>query len=395
MNGIKTVFNKEIREMLRDKRVLQATIVMPVFIIALFVFLMGFVSSQVSKPQTQPIGLVGMDAETFTSLADSESDFELIEFTSQDSGREALDEKDVRLLVVYPEDFLAKRGTPEATVNVFFDSDDPLSALSLRTVASVVEEQNKAYLKETLQINDLPESLAIPVPLETTDIKEATGMGGSPLVSLLPYLIVLWAFYGGMSIVSDLVAGEKERGTMETLLISPIGRGEVALGKMLALLAVCFVSSITTLVGVTLLGMLNLEVTKDLFPTGLSISPLDLGVTVVILVLLCAMFSCLMTAISAYARNIRESQTYLSLLSFVILLPAIFSQFIGFTGAEKAPWVAWTPILNTAMAIRNALKGETDALIMIGSVTTNLALAIVLALVAVRLFRKEEILLRV
>jgi sodium transport system permease protein len=150
-----------------------------------------------------------------------------------------------------------------------------------------------------------------------------------------------------------------------------------------------------TFVGVAILGLLDLEITRSLFPEqgGLPLSAV--GITGGILVSLVAFFASLLVAISAASRNIRESQTYLGGLSFVVLLPAVFSQVIGFTGAENELWVAFTPILNSAMGLRAALAGEGLTPAAGGAVATNLTLALLCTILAVRLFRREGMVLRV
>ncbi len=396
LNGAKKVFTKEIREMVRDRRVLMATVVMPIFIIALFFILIGFVSKQVSGSASIPVAIVGMDK---SSLTDQFPETDLSGFIFVESETEAknlITEKSARLALIYPSDFQNSILSGKAKIVALFDADDPLSMVALSSLRGEIFRGNIQLVRSTLQANNLSPDLATPISMEEINVaKSKDGTAGSQIIGLLPYLIVLWSFYGGMSIVSDLVAGEKERGTMETLLISPIRRAEVAIGKVLALSLVCTVSGITTLVGIGLLATIKTEITKDLFPSGLNLSPGAMLALVLVLVSLSTFFSALMVSISAYSRNIRESQTYLSLLSFVILMPAIFSQFIGFTGSEKAAWVSFTPVLNSAMTIRGAVKGEIDLPLIFATIGINGVLSAIFLFAAIQLFRKEEILLRV
>lgn len=381
--------------MKRDRRVLMSTLVMPVFMIALFVMLIGFVSQQVKKPSVMKIGVVGMSPSEMVGQLDGKGDEHYVFAESELDARSLIASKAVRAAVIYPPDYLGKLKDGHTTVRVLYSSDDPLSGAMLGGLKAQIADGNKKIAAAVLEKNGINPELAEAVRVEGVDIAKKDGLAGSEIVTLIPYLIVIWAFYGGMSIVSDLVAGEKERGTMETILISPIKRAEVALGKILALGVTCFASSMTTLVGVALLAAVNLPQTREMFPNGVQISPLGLGAIVLVLVSLCTLFASLMVGISASARNIRESQTYLSLLSFLVLMPAIFSQFIGFTGAEKAAWVSYVPVLNSSMAIRNGIKGEVDLMLIAPTVFINVAIGFVCVLWAVRQFRREEILLRV
>lgn len=181
---------------------------------------------------------------------------------------------------------------------------------------------------------------------------------------------------------------------METLLISPVHRSQIVLGKFLSLSAVCFVSSLTTLVGVVIVGSLKFELTEALFPTGLHLSLLSIVEIGAILIPLVMFFAGVMLSVSAFAKNVREAQTYLTLVSFLVIMPAIFSQFIGFTESQNALWVRLTPILNSAIALKEALVGKLEFVPFLMTVGTSLALAAIAIWVSFWLFSREQILAR-
>ncbi len=393
--GTKQVFLKEIREFARDRRVLQASVIMPIFMIAVFVMIMGIVQRTVEEHPTITVAYVHTGDREFLEKLDSAEGIELTPVTSWDAGIELVHAKEARLVMDVPESLMQQIAVGQATIRVGFKSDDPLSMISASTIRQAVAEANSEAIKTVLIEQGLPEHRAQPLKLEQVNVSQSQGMGGSDIVSLLPYLIVLWAFYGGMAIVADLVAGEKERGTMETLLVSPVRRAAVALGKTLALMVVCFLGSLTTVAAVIIVGALQLPFTKSLFPTGMAIHPLDILGIIILLISLVAFFSALLVTVCARSRNIREAQTYLGGLSFIIILPAIFSQIIGFTGMEDALWVRWTPILNTAVQLKNLISGAGHYAGLGPAILLNFVLAAIFLRIAMQLFRREEILLRV
>ncbi len=393
--GIKEIFRKEVKELGRDRRVLQTALIMPVFLVALFAVLMGLIQRSVlDNPVISMAVVAGGDEQLLESLRDS-SELDLRIVTSYAAGVELMQAKETRLVVQFPPDIARAVASGTGEVKIAYLQSDPMSQVALGAMREAIRQANTEGVKALLRQQNLDANLAEPLQLSVEDATPKKGMSGSELVGLLPYLVVLWAFYGGMSIVSDMVAGEKERGTMETVLISAVKRGEIAVGKILALACVCLMSATMTFVGVAILGLLDLEITRSLFPEqgGLPLSAV--GITGGILLSLVAFFASLLVAISAASRNIRESQTYLGGLSFVVLLPAVFSQVIGFTGAEKELWVAFTPILNSAMGLRAALAGEGLTPAAGGAFATNLALALLCTIIAVRLFRREGMVLRV
>lgn len=220
-------------------------------------------------------------------------------------------------------------------------------------------------------------------------------MGGSMIVGMLPYFIVIWAFFGGFSVAGDLVAGEKERGTLETLLITPALRGQIALGKFLALSLVSLLSALTSLVGVLVVGTLRLPMTAELFPKGQIVPLPSIVVIFAILIPLVALFASVLLAVSSRSRNMREAQTKLTSVSMIVTMPAIFSQFIGFTDMGKAAWVQFTPILNSSVAIRSALLGKNDWGFHLSTITVSLVLALLAFRFAVKAFDREEVLSRI
>jgi len=182
---------------------------------------------------------------------------------------------------------------------------------------------------------------------------------------------------------------------LETLLTTPVGRRQVALGKLLALTTMCAIASLAAVLTLAILAALRLPITKTVFEGGFGISPLGALVAVGVVLPLAAMFAALLLAISTFARNTREAQTYLAQTSVIVLIPAIFSQFIGLTDAGRAGWVAFVPVLNVANVIRMALLGRFDPGAIAITIGVSAGLAAAGLFIAVTLFSREEVLTRI
>ncbi|HXH61273.1 MAG TPA: ABC transporter permease [Fimbriimonadaceae bacterium] len=395
MNRSIIILLKEIREMLRDRRVRNAAFVTPVFMIVIFIYLFGVIEQNVKSKRALPLAFVNAQSNQLSEAIRKADGVTVEDAKSVDEALQMRKDGAVLAVVDFKSDFDKTLASGDASVTIYYDSSEPLSSIAMSAVRETVNELNKSEAQAALKQHGLSTKLLEPITLTAKDIQKKTGLAGSAIVGLIPYLIVLWAFYGGFSIVSDLVAGEKERGTLETLLVSPVTRRQVALGKFFSLAAICFASSMTTLVAVVVVGFLNLPMTRALFPNGLQISALSIIELLAILVPLVVFFAGILLSVSAYAKNTRESQTYLTLVSFLILLPAIFSQFIGFTGAQHATWVRFTPVLNSAVAIREALLGTLGFTPFVAAVAVSVVLGLLMLKVSVWLFSREEILTRV
>ncbi len=396
MRGVLLIFRKETREMLRDRRVITGAFVAPIFLIVMMLALFGFVSDTIKKPKAPKLAIIASHTPSDFERKLSESrDLQVTQASSRAEGQKLLEEGKVKAVLEFDPDFETELAKGGAKLTVYYDDDEPTSQIAVGALEASVSKANHDAVAELFKGKGLSSGLAEPIVLEKKAVPKPEGIGSSMLVGLLPYLIVIWAFYGGFSIVSDLVAGEKERGTMETLLITPAHRWQIALGKFLALCTVCFVSAMTSLVGVVVVGVLNLPFTKNLFPEGVHFSITAIGAIMLVLIPLVGFFGGVLLAVSAYAKNMREAQTYLTLVSFIVLMPAIFSQFIGFTDLGKQAWVAFTPILNSSVAIREALLGKPDWGHIGIAVGINLVFAALGVRLVVWLFNREQILGRV
>ncbi len=377
--------------MFRDKRVRNGVLVAPIFMIAIFTLAIGAISEKLSKDPDIKIAVIKDEGNPLVDALKAQGGNKIKIVPTLNEGLTELKAGDIHLIMEYPHDLGEAVTTGQSTIIAHYTKESPLSLLALRALGSQVEKANKTRVEAILEAKGGSKLDATPLLLKEVDHTKKEGLGGSELLTLIPYLIVVWALYGGMGIVSDLVAGEKERGTMETLVISPARRSQIAWGKLLALASICLMSSMTTVVGIIILGLSGLPATKAMFPNGFTFQPINLLMIVVIVAPLAAFFAGAMVTVSAFAKNIRESQTYLTSMSFIVLLPAIMSQFIGLAGMEKAAWVSWTPILNTSVALKGVLAANPNYPLMGVSILTNASLAILMGFLAISAFNREEI----
>ena len=110
---------------------------------------------------------------------------------------------------------------------------------------------------------------------------------------------------------------------------------------------------------------------------------------------LVAMFSAMLFVVSTWAKNMREAQTYLTSLSFVILIPAVFSNIIGFTGMDKAPWLKYVPVLNVGAGLRQAFMGATDWGLVGVAALVHFALGWICWILILRMINRDQVLVRI
>jgi sodium transport system permease protein len=390
VNTVLHVYRKEMRDMLRDKRTRFGAFVMPVLLMMVMVGVLGVVTTAVSTAKAEKVHLVTGGGPLAALLKAQKAD--VVEVPDVATGEKWIREGKARV-VLNP---LPLKPDGQAEIDAYLDPKEQRSQIELAAIQKVFDGQNKAALDRVLESKGLPASSAEAFKVVEKDVQVgAKGGAGDLILGLLPYLIVIWAFYGGMSIASDLVAGEKEKNTLETLLISPAVRTQVVLGKFFALATVCLASSLASFVGIGLCSTLKTPGSEVLFKGGLGINPTSFLVTLAVLVPLVAFFASVLLAISTWARNMRECQTYLAQFSFIVMLPAICSQFIGLTDSANSMWVNFVPVLNTANDIRQALMGKVNVVSLVATVSVSLVIAAIALFLTIHLFNREEVVLRV
>lgn len=205
----------------------------------------------------------------------------------------------------------------------------------------------RGVTRERLRRSDVPAEVLAPIRGSTVNV----GRDENLLARLLPYLIVLMCFSGAMYPAADLGAGEKERGTLETLLVSPAGRVELVLGKLLVVVVAALVAAVLSVGGLSLtlafgfadVGGLSLQF--DLAAAALSVS---------LMLPTAVLFAAALLSLSIFARSFREAQTYSVPLNILVLVPAFLSLVPGF---ELTPSLALVPVLNVSMALKEAWVG--------------------------------------
>ncbi len=192
---------------------------------------------------------------------------------------------------------------------IFFNTANEKSQITHSRVTVILERWREEIGRLNLAASHLPESAAKPFKLTEHDVAAERGHRDAAVWSkLLPFLLLIWALTGAFYPAIDLCAGEKERGTLETLLSSPAERSEIVWGKLLTVMSFSVVSAVLNLIsmGVTgsfVVGML----TKQVGPPPL-LTPLWL---LIALLPISALFSALCLALAAFARSSKEGQYYL------------------------------------------------------------------------------------
>ncbi len=398
LRQVRVVYLKELIDILRDRRALISMIVVPLVVIPLLMFGLGALSFVVMEQARQEQHrVIVIDGEDSPGVLDKLGALQGITVVP-DSG-DAIDRvlrRDVRAAVRIPDGFEAaveeERSTGEVTLYTF--EGDVKSSLAAQVLREFFRELRDDVVERRLTDRDLAADLLEPFTVETRNVAPPEKVTGSALGGVIPYIIILLCVTGAMYPAMDLTAGEKERGTMETILSSPVSRLALVLGKYLVVVTASVATALLAVgsLGVALVfGFSLLENGAGDGEALLALDPLSLVAVFFLLIPVACLFSAALLALSVFARSFKEAQTYVSPLLLLAILPAIAATL---PGVELNSTLLWAPVLNIALVSKEMMIGSYDwGAIGLVFATTSLYAALALA-VAVRLFYRESVLFR-
>lgn len=392
--NIKLIFIKELVGTIRDKRTIIAMIIIPlIFYPLLFTGISYFnrIGSIKSEEATSKIMIYG--AEFAPQLVKYLQDHEKIEvLTIEDDSPSKLQNGDIQAVLVIPSDFKYKieREQPNKLI-LKYDTTEAKSRIAKQRISQVIEKYKGEILLQRLSRLDLKKEFLTPLIIQEEDIATAEKITGSFLAVLLPYLIIILIFAGAMHTAVDITAGEKERGTIATLLVSQISRLEIVLGKCFAVMLISFTSMVLGLVGLTLAFLSGASIAGGIEGVQFGISINTIFLLFLVLFPLVGLASAVLVMVGIFARNIREASNYITPIYMLTVLLGIISIS---QGMELTGKMFLVPVLNSSFVFKELLMGKIYWNHIITTFSANMVIAGLALFGATRLFSKEEVLFR-
>lgn len=389
------VYRKELLDSLRDRRALISMIVVPLVVMPLLVLGIGGLSfTLMERARVEVVEVMVLGGEHAPNLVKQMDRLETVQLTEvSDDFRQRIADKNLQAALQVPEDFEARlaRGEP-SSVTIYTYEGESRSTATARRLEKFLKEFRSEIVAERLRAEGLSEDILEPFEVSRENVAPPERVTGALLGGLLPYILIMLCITGAIYPAMDLTAGEKERGTMETLLSSPVSRTTLVLGKFLVVLTF---SALTALLAVTALGGTFWIAMSQLQATGaiieLAISPMAIVGFFILLLPVAALFSALLLVLSLFARTFREAQTYVSPLMIVAILPAGIALM---PGVELTPSLVLVPVLNISLIGRDILSGIYDWGYIAAILVSSTCYAGAALWMAVRLFHKEGVVFR-
>lgn len=382
-----TVFLKEVRENLRDRRTLiSAFVTGPLLTPLIFVMLISVSIHRELDKAEQPLKVPVIGAQYAPNLIGALKAGGIVPQPAIANPEKAVREQDVdlvlRLSAEYPQAW--RKGEP-VQVELIYDSSQREAGSSVARVSQVVQSYARQQGVMRLVARGMSPATAWPVQVAKRD--QATAQSRAVLLfNMLPYLFVLTIFIGGMYLAIDLTAGERERQSLEPLFANPVPRWKILLGKLAAICAFSTASLLICLLAFSLVGRF--------LPTDKLGMEVDMGWRFALHVLLLqlpmiALLAALQSLVAAFAKSYREAQTYLSLLMMVPILPSILLMVMPI---KPQNWMYAVPLLGQHLGILDLLRGNGVSAAHLGLCLAGTAAAALVAVaVTTQLYRSEKL----
>lgn len=400
---MKNVFKKELVRVLGDKKMIFSMFILPAILVIGLYALMGQLvknlTSDVEKHKS--IVFIQNAPEGMKELVEAVKFDENAEITYLNAGDDLQEIKDKilsgdnDLLVVFEKDFMEKfmayanAGDAIPKVTVYLNSTENYSAAAGSKFESTVLSAMQTSLLQ-VRFNDLDKLNVFEMKEEL--IQNEDKANGQMLAQMLPYLITFMLFSSAMGLCVDAIAGEKERGTMASMLITPVKRSGIIFGKIFALSVLSLISS-AIYAGSMIIAMPSAfgSLEDAGVSMNVSFSPLQIVELFALMASLVFIYVALLCLISAFAKTIKEAQAYVMPVYMIVLIAGMMTMF---NSGMKTPLVNYAiPVYGTALSIQGIMTNELTLGQFGLSALSNIVCSLIFVALVVRAFNSEKIML--
>ena len=360
MKKIFIVYKKELLDVLRDKRTLRTTIIIPTLLMPLILFAVIKIQSLVGEHNEQKVmRIIWLNENKGNVLEKNLANDSLTKITFCNSEKQIQDsikaeKADVGLITA--NDFTERMDSNKtSTVKIFFNSKEEFFKNRLTTKLEMIKIP---LVQQRLMRLNLDKEKITPFKIEENDVASTQEVFGKYFGGFLPYIFILYSFMGCMMLTVDLFTGEKERGTIETLLTSPVNRLQIMFGKIAVAVTGATLTAILSISGILI--FVKLFAGSDIPPEMIKVigqifTPIFIVKVIVMLLPLTVFFSGILTPVATYAKNYREATSIIAPFNFLVIFPAMIAMM---PGIHLNLITAIIPITNVALCTKQMVAGD-------------------------------------
>ena len=388
MRNIWTIMKKEFDRFFKDRRMVVSTLLLPGIMIYFVYSIMGtamgsqFMTEETYVYKMEVVNMPSMMEEMFT-----EDTFEVTKVDELDFDTLAnrISDKELDLAIVFSENFnsaLANVGKESTDIEIYYNSTVTASSEAYSMVSAMVNAVESSVV-DVIKINMDEE--------KKFDLSTEEEMAGFLMAMIMPMLMVSFLFSGSMGVAPEAIAGEKERGTMATLLVTPINRAHIAIGKILSLSVIALLSGLSSFLGVIFALPKYMEGVMgdvDMQVYGME----EYSAVLIVILSTVLLIVSLISVISAYSKSVKEAGSFISPIMILSMLLGITTMF-G-VGDGQPVWVYLIPMYNSVQCFAAIFNFEINMIPIMITFGSNLLYAVVLGFILTKMFGSEKIMFK-
>ncbi len=404
MKGALLILKKEALELSKDRRTLFFAFAMPLILYpAIFTMMSKLGHDDEQKRKGVPSRVYVMDPGHVLSplLASSPKDFQIVEIPEGDLNKALRDQKLEMAVEVDATAAEALKAQKTFTITAITDQTDRSGDLAVERLKDTLVKQNDQWVQARLSALGASKDLAVPSSVKEVNAADKALGWAKALGSMLPYILMITMFAGAMQHGAYITAGERERGTLTSLLATRLPRTQIIWGKLLAIFGVGLVTVFVNLASMafsfqrlaseaqaTDAAKAAAQSGAPSVSSALSLAtPGTLGLTLALLVPLGLLFASVIVLVGTQARNTREAATAMMPGIFVVIAMGVFSMA---PGIEKMAFLPYVPILNVSLAIRKLFSQQANYFQYTVALVMTLGLAGTMSFVSAKLLNRES-----
>lgn len=388
MKKISVFMNKELKRFISDKRMMLSVIMPGILVFLIYSLIGNFMFSQESQDGKYQVIVCNMP-ECLGFIKDME-EFEIkdTEYEKSENSFDRIKKEESDLFIVFPEnfddcinDFNGMKQEKVHNVNMYYNSASTSSVKAYSIMENVLLGFEQSIF-DIFSVNG--------VENEKYDLASKEGNSKKLFASLIPMLLLAFIISGCVSIASESIAGEKERGTLATMLVTPVNRSSIAIGKVLGLSIIGLVSGVSVFLGLIFsLPQLTKGISEDV-ELDISIYGIKEYLTLLIIIISSILlFVSIISVISAFSRSVKEANMMsspLTLLSVVVSLPTM----AGGSVEESWKWY-FVPVYNSVQCMNGVLNLDINYRFVVTTVLINLIITLLFVGILAKIIGKEKV----
>lgn len=396
MKTILTIFKKEFKDITRDRRSMMMMFIIPMLLFPLlFTIAAVFTTRQAQKVRTKTLEvalITNGNAEAFRETLLKRDDLKIREDIAEDIIPQLIRSDSIDAAIRFDEQFDAQiTDLQRGQIHLYFKSSRDMDA-SRNRLTSLIRDYENQIVNDRFQRLALDRTIVDPVQVKRHDIASQRERIGKSVGGFLPYIFVIMCFMGCMYPALDLGAGEKERATLETLLVAPVSKIQILLGKCGVIVLSGFASIANSFIGFFIAVMLQREIVARILEALQGMFEISSILLVLSLCLpLTIFFAAALMSVSIFAKSFKEAQSIMAPLNIIIIIPV----FIGLLpGIELNAITSLIPVLNVSLASKEIFAGTIKLPLLFEVYASLIALAALSLYGCARWFERESTIFR-